>query len=192
MLHTHTVSSRLAAIFALLIATIATATAQSPAFKVDPFWPKPLPNNWILGQVGGLDIDSQDHIWVLQRPRSLENDEKAASFNPPRASCCVAAPAVLVFDVDGNVIKSWGGPGKDLGYDWPAQEHGIFVDHKGFVWLAGNGKGDDMILKFTQDGKFVAEYGRSGPLTSSSDTSQFGMVADFAEDAAANELFIAD
>jgi hypothetical protein len=182
----------LGCILGLVLSAATMARAEGPAFKVDPFWPQPMPNNWILGQVGGFDIDQQDHIWVLQRPRSLTSDEKAASFNPPRARCCVPAPSVLVYDVDGNIIKSWGGPGQNLGYDWPAQEHGIFVDHKGFVWLAGNGKNDGMILKFTQDGKFVAQYGKSGPLTSSSDTSQFGMVADFAEDADANELFIAD
>ena len=79
MLHTHTVASRLAAIFALLVATLASASAQSPAFRIDPFWPKPLPNNWILGQVGGMAVDAQDNIWVFQRPRSLTDDEKGAT-----------------------------------------------------------------------------------------------------------------
>jgi hypothetical protein len=173
------------------LASVAPAQAEGPTYKVDPFWPKPLPNNWIMGQAPGLFIDSQDQIWVLQRPKSLEKDEDGASYNPPRAACCKAAPPVLVFDQAGNVVKSWG-PKKGAGYDWPSQEHGIFIDHKGFVWISGNGKNDSMLLKFTQDGRFVAEYGRSGPLTSSADTSQFGMVADFAEDAAANELYVAD
>ena len=79
MIHTHTVASRLAAIFALLVATLASASAQSPAFRIDPFWPKPLPNNWILGQVGGMAVDAQDNIWVFQRPRSLTDDEKGAT-----------------------------------------------------------------------------------------------------------------
>jgi hypothetical protein len=171
---------------------LTNARAEGPTFKVDPFWPKPLPNDWILGQIPGLDIDSQDHVWILQRPRSLNKDERAASFNPPRAICCKPAPPVIEFNQAGEVIRAWGGPGKNLGYDWPRQEHGIFIDHKGFVWISGNGRGDDMLLKFTQDGKFVAEYGRSGPLTNSLDKSQFGMIADFAEDAATNELYIAD
>jgi hypothetical protein len=121
-----------AATLALLFAAIMPAGAQSPAFRVDPFWPKPLPNNWILGQVGGMAIDAQDNIWVFQRPRSLTDDEKGAALTPPRSKCCVPAPSVLVFNQAGDVIKSWGGPGDNLGYDWPLQEHAILVDNKGF------------------------------------------------------------
>ena len=168
------------------------ARAEGPAFKVEPAWPKPLPNNWLLGAVGGLTIDDKDQIWVLQRPRTLTNDEKGASFNPPRSKCCVPAPSVLVFNTAGEIVKSWGGPGKDLGYDWPAQEHGILVDHKGNVWMGGNNKTDQMVLKFTNDGKLIKEFGKSGPLTNSKDTTQFGMVADFAEDIEANEIYVAD
>ena len=62
-----------------------------------PYWPRPLPHNWILGQVGGISVDAQDNIWVFQRPRSL-TDEKAAAFDPPRAKCCLPAPSVLVFN----------------------------------------------------------------------------------------------
>jgi hypothetical protein len=77
------------------LAIVASAHAQSPAFRVDPYWPRPLPNNWILGQVGGISVDAQDNIWVFQRPRSLTGDEKAAALDPPRAKCCVPAPSVL-------------------------------------------------------------------------------------------------
>src|ERR1700691_1207750 len=97
-------------IFAGLLLAAFPAHAQSPAFHVDPYWPKPLPNNWILGQVGGMTVDAQDNIWVFQRPRSLTDDEKGAARNPPRSKCCVPAPSVLVFDQAGNVVKSWGGP----------------------------------------------------------------------------------
>ena len=164
-----------AATLALVGAT--PAHAASPLFRVDPYWPKPLPNNWILGQVGGIAVDAQDNIWVFQRPRSLTDDEKGAAFDPPRSKCCVPAPSVLVFNQAGDLVKSWGGPGDNLGYDWPLQEHGILVDNKGFVWLSGNGKGDNMVLKFTIDGKFVKQIGKSGPLTSSTDLTQFGQVA---------------
>lgn len=181
----------LAACIALSVST-AVACAQSPAFRVDPFWPKPLPNNWILGQVGGISVDAADNIWVLQRPRSLTDDEKGATLNPPRSKCCVPAPSVLVFNQAGDVVKAWGGPGDNLGYDWPANEHAILVDNKGFVWLSGNGKTDMMVLKFTTDGKFVAEIGKSGPLTSSTDLSQFGQVAALEYDKAANEIYAAD
>jgi NHL repeat len=168
------------------------ANAQSPAFRVDPYWPKPLPNKWILGQVGGIYVDAQDNIWVFQRPRSLTDDEKAAALDPPRAKCCVPAPSVLEFNQSGDVVKSWGGPGDNLGYDWPLQEHGILVDGNGFVWLSGNGKGDNMVLKFTIDGKFIKQIGKSGPLTSSTDLGQFGQVAALELDKDQNEIYAAD
>ncbi len=175
----------------LLLATL-SAHAQGPAFRVDPYWPKPLPNNWILGQVGGMAVDASDNIWVFQRPRSLTDDEKGATLAPPRSKCCVPAPSVLVFNQSGDIVKSWGGPGENLGYDWPLNEHGILVDNKGFVWLSGNGKGDNMVLKFTTDGKFVKQIGKSGPLTSSTDLSQFGQVAALELDKDANEIYAAD
>jgi hypothetical protein len=81
-----------AAIAGALLSAALPAHAQSPAFRVDPYWPRPLPHNWILGQVGGISVDAQDNIWVFQRPRSLTDDEKAAAFDPPRARCCVPAP----------------------------------------------------------------------------------------------------
>src|SRR5882724_6512116 len=74
------------------------AAAEGPEFKVDPSWPKQLPNNWILGQIGGMNVDAQDHIWVLQRPRSLTKDEAGAAQNPPTSKCCVPAPPVMEFD----------------------------------------------------------------------------------------------
>ncbi len=182
---------RLVTFAALVIGTL-SAHAQGPAFRIDPYWPKPLPNNWILGQVGGISIDAQDNIWVFQRPRSLTDDEKGATLNPPRSKCCVPAPSVLVFNQSGEIVKSWGGPDENPGYDWPLQEHGILVDNKGFVWLSGNGKGDNMVLKFSTDGKFIKQIGKRGPLTSSADTSQFGMVAALEVDGRANEIYAAD
>src|SRR2546426_6949829 len=113
------------------------ALAQGlPSYKVDPSWPKQLPKNWILGQVGGMAVDKDDHIWVFQRPRSLTADEASAAQTPPTADCCFPAPSVLEFDKDGNLLKSWGGPGHVP--DWPASEHGIYVDKAGNVWLSGN------------------------------------------------------
>jgi hypothetical protein len=179
-------------LFLQLLWTVIPASAQSPAFRVDPYWPRPLPNNWILGQVGGMSIDAQDNIWVFQRPRSLTDDEKGAALDPPRSKCCVPAPSVLVFNQAGDVIKSWGGPGDNQGYDWPLQEHGILVDNKGFVWLSGNGETDNMVLKFTVDGKFVKQLGKRGPLTSSTDLTQFGRAADLKLDPKANEIYVAD
>jgi len=115
-----------------------------PQFLVDATWPKPLPNNWLLGQVSGIRVDRFDHIWVVQRPRSLDKRELAAQQNPPQAKCCAAAPPVLVFDQFGNVINHWGGPGE--GYNWPKSEHSVYIDDNDFIWLAGNDKTDGQIL----------------------------------------------
>src|SRR5436853_94779 len=124
-----TVVVLLAAIVAL--ATPAYADNAVPQFEVEPFWPKPLPNNWILGQVSGIATDRYDHIWVVHRPTSLTPRERAAEQSPPEARCCVAAPPVLEFDTSGNLLRHWGGAG--AGYQWPESEHGIFIDDHDFV-----------------------------------------------------------
>jgi DNA-binding beta-propeller fold protein YncE len=162
----------------------------APKFQVDAFWPKPLPNNWILGQVSGIAVDRFDRIWVVHRPRSLSERERAAEQNPPPAKCCVAAPPVLLFDASGNLLTWWNGAG--AGYEWPESEHGIFIDEADFVWLAGNGKTDGQILKFTMDGKFVLQIGKSGQGNDSNSTERLGSPADVAVDVTAKEVFVAD
>ena len=161
-----------------------------PLFQVDPFWPKPLPGNWILGQVSGVAVDKRDHIWIVHRPRSLSDREVGAAQNPPWSKCCYAAPPILVFDQSGNLLRAWGGPGQ--GYEWPDVEHGIYVDQNDFVWTAGSGPKDSQILKFTLDGKFVMQIGRSGQSQGSNDTANLGSPADMFVDAAARELYVAD
>jgi DNA-binding beta-propeller fold protein YncE len=161
-----------------------------PQFLVDPFWPKPLPNNWILGQVAGIRVDRFDHIWVVQRPGSLTKRDRAAEQNPPQAKCCVAAPPVLVFDQSGNLIRHWGGPGQ--GYNWPKSEHSIYIDDNDFIWLAGNDKNDGQLLKFTMDGKFVLQIGKPIEGADSNSTERLGSPADIAVDVAAHEVYAAD
>jgi hypothetical protein len=178
----------LAAIVALL--TPAHADKGVPQFQVDPFWPKPLPNNWILGQVSGVATDRYDRIWVVHRPATLTPRERGAEQSPPEAKCCIAAPPVLVFDQAGNLIRHWGGPG--TGFQWPESEHGIFVDDAEFVWLAGNGKKDGQLLKFTMDGKFVLQIGKQGEGNDSNSTTRLGSPADVAVDVAAKEVYAAD
>jgi DNA-binding beta-propeller fold protein YncE len=117
----------------------AAAPVQAPRFEVDPLWPKPLPNKWILGQTIGVSVDAQDHVWIIHRAGSLEPGEVHATTNPPTAQCCAPAPPVLEFDAAGNLIGHWGGPGQ--GYDWPDSNHGITVDYQGNVWIGGNGRG---------------------------------------------------
>jgi DNA-binding beta-propeller fold protein YncE len=171
-------------------ASMASAQTTVPRFQVDPFWPKSLPNNWILGQVSGIATDRYDRIWVVHRPASLTPRERAAEQNPPEAKCCVAAPPVLLFDQSGNLLRHWGGRGQ--GYQWPESEHGIFIDDNDFVWLAGNGKKDGQLLKFTMDGRFVLQIGRQGEGNDSNSTERLGSPADVAVDVAANEVFAAD
>ena len=91
----------------LLGAALPAFTADAPKFQVDASWPQTLPNNWIMGQAAGVAVDADDHVWVIQRPRTLTDDEKAASFTPPRTKCCVPAPPVMEFDLDGKLL----GPG---------------------------------------------------------------------------------
>ena len=215
------------------------ATARVPGFIADAGWPKPLPQHWILGQVGGLYVAPDDHVWIYQRPRTLTNDEAAltgpthtaadgrrvdALGNPrpygPLGDCCVPAPSVMEFDADGNLLRAWGGPADpdrckaEEGCVWPASEHGIFVDHNGFVYLGGNGANpkpngsawaspngaDGMILKFTKEGRFVMMIGGPGAKGPDSNdrnggrngTPQLYLPADVTVDPATNRMYISD
>ena len=113
--------------------------AVAPRFEVDPFWPKPLPNHWVMCMTIGVSVDAQDHIWIVHRSGSNDPGEQHSATNPPMAECCAPAPPVLEFDQAGNLLRHWGGPGQ--GYDWPNSNHGITIDYKGNVWIAGNGRG---------------------------------------------------
>src|SRR5881397_2395971 len=165
---------------------------QVPKFQYDPTFPQPLPEKWAIGAIGGMAVDSHDHIWVLHRPAPLQKNERfaGAAMTPPRAECCIPAPPVLELDQDGKLLASWGGPGE--GYEWPSIEHGIFVDAKDNVWLAGNGDKDAQVLKFTTKGKFLAQFGRQGKSGGSSDTQNLGGPANLTVDSASNELYVAD
>jgi DNA-binding beta-propeller fold protein YncE len=183
-------------VFAIVCSGGSTARAQGrvkdqPTYRVDASWPKQLPNNWIMGQIGGVAVDSNDHIWVLQRPGSNTKDDLGAAQTPPRAECCIAAPPVLEFDAAGNLLKSWGGPG--AGYDWPSIEHSILVDRAGNVWITGSGAKDRQALKFSSDGKFLLQIGHaSSAPVNSLDTTILGGPAGMDLDERAHELYIAD
>jgi hypothetical protein len=196
------------------------ATAEAPRFEVDPLWPKPLPNHWILGQTIGVSVDAQDHVWIIHRAGSLEPGEVHATTNPKTAQCCAPAPPVLEFDADGTLIGHWGGPGE--GYNWPDSNHGITVDYKGNVWIGGNGRGrppgaegrgrgrgqqeldesqtagvqgyfnDSMVLKFTQSGQFLMQIGKPGASKGSNDTENLRLPAKLFIDKQANEVYVAD
>jgi hypothetical protein len=168
-----------------------TAVSQNvPKFEPDPSWPKQLPNNWTLGQVGGIFVDSHDHIWVTSRPRTLDNNDKYAALDPPQADCCIPSPPVLEFDQAGNLIQSWGGPSKD--YEWPDNEHGMFVDYKDNVWIGGNGPKDTNILMFSKSGKFLLQIGHHGKTGGSNDTENLNRPAGIYVYPKTNEVFVAD
>src|SRR5262244_3584898 len=173
------------AVFFLLIGTtipVAQNAKQVPSFKVDPLWPKPLPNHWLVGAVAGVALDPKDHAWIIHRPSTLQPNEIRASYR--------GAPPVLEFDLEGNLVSSWGGPGK--GYEWPELEHGIYADSKNNVWVAGAGAKDHQILKFARDGKFLMQIGHSGKNRGSNDTENVGGPAGFVIDEALRELYVAD
>jgi hypothetical protein len=181
----------------------------APTFEVDASWPKTLPNNWVIGQTGGIAVDSRDHVWVLQRPRSIAARYLGPTQTPPRSTCCSAAPSVLEFDSDGDLIQAWGGPSDPgflesrctpaMGCEWPQTEHGIFVDHLGYVYIGGNGGPDHQVIKFTRDGTFVMQIGKAGMRGSShpvqfapNGTPLLGRPAEMDLDRGTNELYIAD
>ena len=162
--------------------TTVQSPLQSPVYEVDPMWPKPMPNQWILGAVVGVAVDGRQHVWIIHRPSTLQPNETRSIWK--------AAPPVVEFDPTGALVAAWGGPGS--GYEWPDLEHGIHVDHAGFVWLSGGGEKDAHLLKFTRDGKFVLQIGRKGQGKGSNDTQNLGAAAHMTVDQATNELFVAD
>jgi hypothetical protein len=174
---------------ACAIAAIAQTAAHrrimpepAPMFRVDPAWPKPLPNHWIVGSVVGVAVDGRDHVWIAHRPSTLQPNETRSIWR--------AAPPVLEFDPAGTLVSSLGGPGP--GYEWPQLEHGIYVDQHDHVWLGAGGEKDAQILKFTREGKFLLQIGHQGQGRGSNDTVNLGAPANMVVDAAANELYVAD
>jgi hypothetical protein len=180
------IEARMIRITILVVAAVATLAAAQPRtavpqYAVDPSWPKPLPNLWILGAVAGVAVDRQDHVWIVHRPSTLQPNETRSIWR--------AAPPVLEFNADGQLLQSWGGPG--AGYEWPDLEHGIYVDDE-IVWLGGGGEKDAQLLKFTRGGKFLMQIGHKGKNTGSNDTANLGGSANLTIDRAANELYVAD
>ena len=169
-----------------------TDGSMAPMFEVDPFWPKPLPNHWLLGSTIGVAVDSREHVWIIHRGiANLVPNEVPAAQDPPIADeCCFAAPPVLEFDAEGNLVGSWGGPGD--GFDWPESNHGIVVDHMDNVWIGGNGGGDSHVLKFSRTGDFLLQAGEAGHAPNSNALNHYSRVAKVTYDGPANEIYLAD
>jgi len=162
---------------------------EAPAFEVDPLWPQPLPNHWVMGMTIGIAVDSQDHVFVVHRPESVSAGE-APVANGLAEECCVPAPPVLEFDREGNLVNSWGGPGD--GYEWPQSNHGLAFDQYDNLWIGGNGENDAHVLKFTHDGEFIAQFGKAGMNNGSHDKENFWRVAKVNIDPQENEVYVAD
>lgn len=160
-----------------------------PVLQVDPFWPK-MPEKFLFGPVRGVAIDAQDHVWIAQDGSGLSADMRGAAANPPQAECCMPAPPIVEFDANGNYIKGWGGPGE--GYDWPQQIHGLFIDYKGNIWVSSERAGDNHILKFSREGKFLLQIGKPGQSTGNNDKVNVNRAADMHVHPKTNEVFVAD
>jgi hypothetical protein len=200
-------------------AVVHAADVMVPKFEVDPMWPKPLPNHWVIGSTIGLSMDGKDNVWIIHRPGSL--DQKEVYSTRDEADCCTAAPDVLEFDQEGNLLHHWG---KAEGHDWPSSNHGITIDRQGNVWLGANGAAqpgppagsaaqfaprsaapangegggergayhDSFILKFSQDGQFLGEIGHANGSKGSLDTDNVRGVAQIRFLPQTNELVAAD
>ena len=177
---------------ALVVALGSLARSQSaapPTFRFDPTWPKEMPNNYLVGNVVGVGVDSKNNVWITHRPASQAGAEKT--------------PPVLAFDPAGNLVKSWGGSGGP-GYEWGTQAHGLYIDYQDNVWLGfGGGLPYDIkskattdnahILKFNADGKFLLQIGKFGQGTEGSNsTTMLGQPTDIAVDPKTNEVYITD
>jgi len=161
-----------------------TKTIEYPVFAVDETWPK-LPNNWVMGNVSKISVDTSDNVWIIHRPRTVPAGK-------------AAAPPVIELDRDGRFVQAWGGPGE--GYDWPDAEHNVFVDYKGNVWISGSSpsgqsktkRSDDMIIKFTNDGKFIFQIGGRSVSNGSTDPKSVNKPGDLFVWPKTNELFVSD
>ena len=157
---------------------------KMPVFEVDTMWPK-LPNNWVVGNVSKVAVDSHDNIWLIHRPRTVPEGK-------------TSAPPVVEFDASGKFVQAWGGEG--AGYDWPDAEHNVFVDSKDNVWISGSSpsgqsktkRSDDMIIKFTNAGKLLFQIGGRSVSKGSTDTKSVNKPGDLFVYAKTNEVYVAD
>ncbi|MSR20308.1 MAG: hypothetical protein EXR91_04945 [Gemmatimonadetes bacterium] len=176
-----------------LEAVAATQMVRAPKFEIDPYWPKPIPNQWVYGTVIGVTVDAADNVYIVHR--GITGAEAGAEGDAPIAECCRSAPPILQFDPEGNLVRAWGhppGPVAGQNFVWPASNHGLGIDAQGNVYIGGNGGGDSHVLKFTVDGTYLGTFGEPGNAPNSNARNHFGQVADISFDFDANEAFFAD
>lgn len=173
-----------------------------PRYKVDPYWPKPLPNNWLMKDIPRVAVDKQDRVWIITRGEEITKAEAGLEQNPPAALCCRTPPTVMAFDQAGEVVYAWG---KKDGYlpggkpMYQRRVRALALDKEGNVWVGGNDAGDTL-LQFTPDGTFLREFGRRGPVVPASQQKPNNQQTDYllrgptnpTIDAETGELFVDD
>ena len=173
------------------------AQNNAPRYEVDPNWPKPLPNRWVTGEMGGVCVDSQDHVFIVQRVNDVGGmDGHLEGLTNDELNAGQAAPPVIEFDVEGNVVNSWGDANllpKDL--------HGCAIDREGHVWV--DGSEDGIVQEYSHDGReLLLQIGKRGVFDSSDGTvtgtplnsspSQFFRVSEIAFDPHNGDVYVAD
>src|ERR1700733_11681846 len=183
--------------FALFTPSPLRAQAGVPKFEVDPYWPKPLPNRWVTGEIGGLCVDAKDHVFLVQRVNDVGGmDGHLEGLTGDELNAGQAGPPVIEFDPEGTVVNSWGDSNllpKDL--------HGCAIDRDGHVWL--DGSEDGIVQEYSHDGKeLLLQIGKKGVFDSSDGTvngkplnaspSQFFRVSEIAFDPHNGDMYVAD
>lgn len=173
--------------------------AQSgvPKFEVDPTWPKPLPNRWVTGEIGGLCVDAKDHVFLVQRVSDVGGmDGHLEGLTDDELNAGTAGPPIIEFDAEGNVVNAWG-DSKVL----PKDLHGCAIDKEGHVWL--DGSEDGIVQEYSHDGKeLLLQIGKKGVFDSSDgtvngtplnqSTSQFFRVSEIGFDPHNGDVYVAD
>jgi hypothetical protein len=173
------------------------AQENAPKFVVDPSWPKPLPGRWVTGEMGGVCVDSHDHVFIAQRVSDVGGmDGHLEGLTIDELNAGQPAPPVIEFDPEGNVVNSWGDP-KIL----PKDLHGCAIDKEGHVWL--DGSEDGIVQEYSHDGKeLLLQIGKKGVFDSSDGTvmgtplnashDQFFRVAEIGFDPHNGDVYVAD
>jgi DNA-binding beta-propeller fold protein YncE len=196
--------SKTAAFCAILVFALITfnpsplrAQAGVPKFEVDPYWPKPLPNRWVTGEIGGLCVDAKDHVFLAQRVSDVGGmDGHLEGLTDDELNAGQAGPPIIEFDAEGNVVNSWG-DSKIL----PKDLHGCAIDSEGHVWI--DGSEDGIVQEYSHDGKeLLLQIGKKGVFDSSdgtvngtplnTSTSQFFRVSEIAFDPHNGDVYVAD
>jgi len=187
----------LAIALAMLCPRLSNAQNNVPRYEVDPSWPKPLPDRWVTGEMGGVCVDSQDHVFIAQRVSDVGGmDGHLEGLTNDELNAGQAAPPIIEFDPEGKVANSWGNATllpKDL--------HGCSIDNQGHVWL--DGSEDGIVQEYSHDGKeLLLQIGKRGMFDSSdgtvmgtplnSSTSQFFRVAEIGFDPHNGDVYVAD